>query len=131
LNKFKLKNNVIFTGELSASEIKKQLLNCNVFISSSSIENSSNAIVEALLLGVPVIASGVGGTFDILMSEPNTLYHYNLDYVLAYKIIDVFNNKENNLKNNQDYYRNKYDPYNLSKIFIDTCISVLKDKNLY
>jgi glycosyltransferase involved in cell wall biosynthesis len=48
-------------GKLLEDEMKEQFLNCSVFVCPSIVENSPNAIGEAMLLGVPVIAAAVGG----------------------------------------------------------------------
>ena len=56
---------VTFTGRLSAEEMREEMLSANVFLSPSSIENSSNSLGEAMLLGVPCAASRVGGIPDL------------------------------------------------------------------
>ena len=58
-------NHVTFTGRLSAEQMKEEMLSANVFLSPSSIENSSNSLGEAMLLGVPCAASRVGGIPDL------------------------------------------------------------------
>lgn len=59
---------VRFTGELDAEGIKAELLCANAFLSASVIENSPNSLCEAQMLGVPVIASDVGGVRDLVPS---------------------------------------------------------------
>ena len=66
IKRYGLQDYISFTGPLSEDEMKCELLNCDAFISPSSIENSSNAICEAQLMGVPVIASKRGGTPTII-----------------------------------------------------------------
>lgn len=56
-----LADKVIFTGGLSAENMKKRLLSSNLFLLCSSIENSPNTLGEAMILGVPCVASNVGG----------------------------------------------------------------------
>lgn len=69
IKKYKLQNNVVYTGNLTAEQMKQHYLDCNVFVSSSTIENSSNSIGEAMMLGVPIIASNAGGTTSILQDK--------------------------------------------------------------
>lgn len=96
IKKYNLKDKVIFLGKLSPSKMCEQYLNSNVFVSSSSIENSPNSVGEAMLLGMPVIASYVGGTMDLLVDkEEGYLYQYDAVYMLAYYISKVFDDKEN------------------------------------
>lgn len=61
ITKHHLEKNIVFLGVLDSDQMKKQYLHANVFLSPSSIENSSNSIGEAMLLGVPVVSSDVGG----------------------------------------------------------------------
>ena len=57
-----------------------------MFVLGSSIENSPNSLGEAQLLGVPVIASYVGGTCDMM---PDGLQ----DYLYRFEEIEMLSNK--------------------------------------
>ena len=86
-----LQENFCFLGQLSAVQMKEQYLKANVFVSASTIENSSNSIVEAMLLGVPVISSYVGGITDMIVHKKDgILYPCDEPYMLAYYIIEIF-----------------------------------------
>lgn len=61
IKKEDLEENIIFLGKLSADEMKRQYLNCHCYVCASSVENSPNSLAEAMLLGVPVVASNTGG----------------------------------------------------------------------
>lgn len=77
INKFNVKNNVIFTGILNEEEVKERMLKSNVFVLPSAIENSSNSLGEAMILGMPCVASNTGGTMDILEhKKEGFLYPY-------------------------------------------------------
>ena len=56
-----LEGHVRFAGPLSAKDMKKEYLKANVYVLPSSVENSPNSLGEAMLLGVPCIASYAGG----------------------------------------------------------------------
>ena len=91
IKKYNLKDNIKFLGVISEDEVKKQLLNSNVFVQASSIENSPNALGEAMLLGVPVVASNVGGTSDLLIDKKEgLLYPYTEHAMLANYIMKIF-----------------------------------------
>ena len=93
MDKYKLRDHVTFTGVLSAEEVKKELLQANLFICPSSNENSSNSICEAQLLGTPVVASCVGGTPSLIPSEEfGRMYPFDDVQQLAQLIIEVFDN---------------------------------------
>lgn len=55
-----------YTGPLDAAGMKRQLLAADVFLLTSSIENSPNSLGEAMLLGLPCVASRVGGVPSLL-----------------------------------------------------------------
>lgn len=91
INKLQLNNVVHFTGALNADEIKEQLLKANVFICPSTVENSPNSLGEAQLLGVPCIASYVGGVPDMILNKNCGLLYRCEDYkMLARRIIETF-----------------------------------------
>ncbi len=59
--RFGLKDRVEFTGPLDEAGMLKRYLGCGVFVSASALENSPNSVAEAMLLGVPLVATRVGG----------------------------------------------------------------------
>ena len=61
IQQLKLHDQIQFTGSLTEAQMIAEYLNAHLFICPSSIENSPNSLGEAQLLGVPVIASYVGG----------------------------------------------------------------------
>ncbi len=88
-----IESNVIFTGLLEEKKMCERYLKTHVFVSASSIENSPNSLGEAMILGVPCIASYVGGIPDMLKHEEDGfLYQTDAPYMLAYYICKVFEN---------------------------------------
>ncbi len=61
-----LEEKIEFLGHLSAEGMKAALLVANVFVLSSTMENSPNSLGEAMLLGLPCIASRVGGVPNLM-----------------------------------------------------------------
>ncbi|RLK63793.1 glycosyltransferase family 1 protein [Atopobacter sp. AH10] len=77
-----LENNVVYLGLLSAEEMHEKLIKSRVFVQTSAIENSPNSLGEAMLTGVPIVASYVGGTSKYIKhGENGFLYDYK-DYVM-------------------------------------------------
>ncbi len=66
---------VTFLGSLDADGMRERFLRSNVFVSASTIENSPNSIGEAMLLGMPVVSSEVGGVPDMLTNEAEGLLY--------------------------------------------------------
>ena len=92
IKKANLRDNIYSTGPLTAEQMIAEYKNSNVFICSSSIENSPNSLGEAQLLGVPVIASYVGGIPDMVEhGQTGLLYRFEEFEMLAGYIRRVFN----------------------------------------
>lgn len=80
-----------FLGSLSAGQMKAAFLQANVFVLPSTVENSPNSLGEAMLLGLPCIASDVGGVSSLLENgRQGWLYPADAPYVLAGQILEVF-----------------------------------------
>lgn len=93
IKRYNLKNNIIFTGSLSAEEMKAYYLKANAFVLSSTVENSPNSLGEAMILGTPCISSSVGGVSSMLTHEKEGLtYQYNEVHMLSHYICKVFKN---------------------------------------
>lgn len=90
IRKNKLENFIKIAGVLDEVKMVENLLKTNVFICSSGIENSPNSLGEAMLLGVPVVASYVGGIPSMINNE-KCLFNGNDPTMLAGKIFDFFN----------------------------------------
>lgn len=81
-------------GQLSENEMMLNYKKANVFVCSSSIENSSNSIGEAMLVGTPIVASDVGGIKSFMEHEKEgMLYHSTAVYMLADNVIRIFNSR--------------------------------------
>ena len=91
IRKHGLKDHIHFLGKIDAEKVKERLLKTHVFVSASSIENSSNSLGEAMLLGVPCIASDVGGTSNMIQhNKEGYVYPFNEFYMLAFYIMEIF-----------------------------------------
>jgi glycosyltransferase involved in cell wall biosynthesis len=93
--KKKLKNNIVFLGSLNELQMKAQYLKSNIFLCPSLIENSSNSIAEAMILGVPIVSTNVGGISSYLSDKKTSLFYDIRDPKSLYNAIDkIFSNKE-------------------------------------
>lgn len=79
-------NGIHFRGRVDGQQICKGLLSCDVYVHPSYIENSSNAMAEAMMLGTPTIAQYVGGNSTMLKDESGLLVPPGAPYDLAYAI---------------------------------------------
>lgn len=110
INKNKLENNVVFLPRLNEKEMVQEMLSSNVFLSCSSIDNSSNAVGEATMLGVPIVVTAVGGLISFMHDEQNCLLSASGDeYMIAFQIRRLFEDDDlcNRLSNAEQSTANK------------------------
>lgn len=95
IKKNNLGNNVEFLGTQNAEQMKQNMLKANIFVSSSTIENSPNSLGEAMILGVPCISADVGGVLNLIKhNEEGYVYPLDETYMLAYYIKDLLDNPD-------------------------------------
>lgn len=63
--------NIKIGGIITAEQLIDNIIDADIFIHPSYIENSPNTVCEAQLLGIPVIATHVGGTASIINHKNN------------------------------------------------------------
>ena len=99
IEKNDVKENVIFTGLLNEKQMIERNLKSHVFVCPSSIENSPNSVGEAMLLGVPVVSSYVGGIPDMLEHDKEGyLYQSDSHNMLAYYVSKIFTDTNKTLE---------------------------------
>lgn len=95
IEKYHLQGRVEYTGFLSEVEMRERFLKAHVFVSPSTIENSPNSVGEAMLLGMPVVSSDVGGVKNLMThGEEGFVYDSNAPYMLAHYVCQIFGDKE-------------------------------------
>lgn len=86
--------NVKLIGRINAEGIIDELTNADLYIHPAIIDNSPNTVCEAQLLGVPVIATNVGGIPQLVEDgKTGILYPYNESYTLAFEILNLSHDK--------------------------------------
>ena len=84
-----------FLGRQDEAQVKALLLKSNVFVSPASIENQSTALGEAMILGVPSVASCVGAMLEMIdHGEDGYLYPFSEPYLLADAICKIFSDAD-------------------------------------
>ncbi len=91
IHKNNLQEHVVFLGKQDAVQMCDRYKKSHVFLSASLVENSPNSVGEAMLLGVPVVSSRVGGVESLMEDEKEGLF-YPVDDTdaLAAQIMRVF-----------------------------------------
>jgi glycosyltransferase involved in cell wall biosynthesis len=75
-------------------QVEKYLQSADLFVHSSKGEGCSNAILEAMSAGLPVIASNTGGTPEITGNENGQLFEYQNTPQLTTALETHINNQE-------------------------------------
>lgn len=69
---FKIQYSALFielVGNKNEEELSELLVNADIYCQCSHIENSSNSLCEAMIIGMPIIASFAGGTDSMLKNN--------------------------------------------------------------
>ncbi|OGG48259.1 hypothetical protein A2678_01595 [Candidatus Kaiserbacteria bacterium RIFCSPHIGHO2_01_FULL_53_31] len=67
----KIPGRFVFTGQLSHADTLATMQSAAVFVLNSSYEGLSHLLIEALALGVPVIATNAGGNSEVIENGVN------------------------------------------------------------
>jgi glycosyltransferase involved in cell wall biosynthesis len=95
IKKHNLKDKLVFLGLLDEAQMCNQFLKANVFASMSTVENESNSLSEAKILGVPCVASYAGGVTDRIEHDSDGFfYQHDAPYMLAHYISEIFGNDD-------------------------------------
>jgi glycosyltransferase involved in cell wall biosynthesis len=87
--------NIEFLGKLNADNLVNQLCTSNFYVHPSYIENSPNSVCEAMALGMPVIATNVGGLGTLIGDNiEGILVQEGEPYSMAGAILELTNNYE-------------------------------------
>ena len=58
-----------FLGMMNENELVNKLQTCDIYCQVSHIENSPNSLCEAMMLGMPLVATNVGGTSSMMKTN--------------------------------------------------------------
>ncbi len=132
-NIMKFKNlNVIFLGSKTSIELAEMLLATNIYIHPSHIDNSPNSICEAMLLGVPIISSDVGGVSSLIKNNDDGILFCNGDaYSLINNIKLLMGNKQKQIElsnNSIIRARERHNPIKIANNIIGIYQSIIDNK---
>lgn len=123
--------NIRFIGRKDAKQMQEVLLGSDIYVQVSHIENSPNSLCEAMLLGIPIVASFAGGTSSMLEDrEEGLLVQDGEPYSLAGAIVEITQDFETAKKRAQkarERAAKRHNPQNICTMLIDTYDKILKD----
>ena len=107
--------NIEYLGIKNAEGIIGFLQSATIYLHPSYIDNSPNSLCEAQYIGIPCIASYVGGIPTLMKDMSNWLVPTNDPIYTAAKILDLFHSICNNTYNNE-YIEHIIERHNKTKI---------------
>jgi len=122
---------LVFLGKLNGTELVSKILDSDIYVMPSHIENSPNNLCEAMLLGIPSIATCAGGTSSILKDgEEGIIIQDGDPWVLSGAILQLINSKEDIYKYNNNAYKRafgRHDKHEVYKGLIKIYEDILKE----
>lgn len=107
-------------GVANAVQLKQELENATVYAHTAYIENSPNSVCEAQILGIPVIATNVGGVISLIdEGETGYLVPANDPYQMAFFIEQLYENKNLNIEIGGRARKKALERHNKGKIIED------------
>jgi glycosyltransferase involved in cell wall biosynthesis len=87
-------NNIELLGHLQENELLNELLKADLFVHPSHIDNSPNSVCEAMLLGMPLIATFAGGIPSIIKDKEEGILVQDGDpYAMAGGIMELIKDR--------------------------------------
>lgn len=82
-------------GSLGEKELIDSMLTADVFVHPSHIDNSPNSLCEAMILGMPIISTSVGGIPNLIENRKEGILIQDGDpFALAGGILELFKDKD-------------------------------------
>jgi len=119
VNEFELSQNVVFTGKIS--NVERYLRIADIIIHSSRGEGISNAILEGMYSGLPVIATNVGGISETVFPGSSLLFPYKDHEALYQCLLKSKELKESFNQNSEEYQTH------LKKFSVETMVSKFEE----
>ncbi len=116
-------SNISFIGRVDADAVKSYLRDADIFLFPSLTEGFSNAVLEAMAMGIPIIASDVGANSEMIEESGGVvLKHNNAEEIC--KAIDCLRDRN---------IREKCSRWNVEKVRREYLIDPIMDRyfNLY
>ena len=95
IKKLDIEDNVCYLGSINAVQIVSNLQDCNVCVIPSFVETYCLAFAEAMMVGVPTVASFTGAMPELAEHKKSAMFYNPLDYRTCASYIDqLIQNKE-------------------------------------
>ncbi|MEA3464009.1 MAG: glycosyltransferase [Patescibacteria group bacterium] len=125
IKKLKASNSIKLTGSLEQQELWRYMRVADMFVLNTGYEGLPHIIIEAMQIGIPVIASNVGGNPEVIENnKTGLLVEYNNKQQIRNAILELWKDKEKveKLKNEAKINLSKF---NKEKM-INNTVQILK-----
>jgi glycosyltransferase involved in cell wall biosynthesis len=90
INTYKLQDSIEITGVLSKEEWHKKSEDYDIFINTTNVDNTPISIIEAMVLGLPIVSTNVGGLpYLIENNRDGILVDKNNAIAMSMRIIEI------------------------------------------
>lgn len=125
--------NLVLLGRLSESDLVTSLIHANIYVMCSHIENSPNNLCEAMILGVPCIATYVGGTGSMLKDKEEGILVQDGDpWAIAGAILEMRQNPILAIKMGvkaRETALQRHNPEKIIEDILDAYKSIIENEN--
>ena len=117
--------NVKLCGVAAAEQLREGMLESTLYVQPSYVENSPNSIAEAHMLGIPAVATNVGGTSSMLEHGKSGFLFASTDpYMGAYFIKKLLLDRELNIRMGKEGQSIAFRRHNKDRIVEDLLFHV-------
>jgi glycosyltransferase involved in cell wall biosynthesis len=124
--------NIHLMGMLDVNELIELLINTDIYVHTAYIDNSPNSICEAQYIGLPIIATYVGGIPSLIENgKEGLLVPANAPYTLATEIMKLANDKQRLFlysENSKKRARERHNPEEILKSVLKIYSILLQEK---
>jgi glycosyltransferase involved in cell wall biosynthesis len=128
------KDNIISLGKLNEVQLVESMLRADIFVLPSHIENSPNSLCEAMMLGMPCIATHAGGSNSLLEdAKEGILIQAGDPWSMAGAILEMYNNYDIAIQYGQNARKRalaRHDPQKITNGLIDIYEKVIRDNHV-
>lgn len=125
-------NNVNILGFTGPDALKSLLLSADMYVHTAYIDNSPNSICEAQYLGLPIIATNVGGISSLVIDgKEGKLVPANSCYNMAYEIMTLAKDADRQKmysENGKEHARKRHEPENILNQLLE-CYNYMQKNN--
>jgi glycosyltransferase involved in cell wall biosynthesis len=130
ISKLNLTHNVAFLGNLPGEQMASELAQAELFAFATFADNSPSTIVEAMLMGTPIVVSLVGGIPSMVTDEETALcFPAGDEIVMAECIRRLFRDPQmaaQMAQRAQALARQRHDPAKITQTMLDIYHKALK-----